>query len=259
MRLARDHLTADGPRVVLLHAGVADRRAWRDVAPELHAMGADVLAYDRRGFGETPASAEPFRHVDDLLGLLDGPAWLVGNSMGGAIALDAALLAPDAVAGLVLIAPAVSGAPEDAIENLDPDTRRIVAGDHGRRRGGRHRCGQPPRGAPVARRTVVARGPGPRRRARAGTRDERGRAALRRRGGRRGERRRRMVAPRGDPRSGDGRLGRARRAGRPGRLPRARAAPRRRPSGGPPSRAWRTCPRSSGRTSSSTSSPTRRG
>jgi len=126
MRLARDHLPADGPHVVLLHAGVADRRVWRDVAPGLHAMGADVLAYDRRGFGETPASDEGFRHVDDLVGLLDGPAWLVGNSMGGAISLDAALVAPEMVAGLVLIAPAVSGAPEDPLESLDPDTRRII-------------------------------------------------------------------------------------------------------------------------------------
>jgi len=126
VRLAQDHWEADGPRVVLLHAGVADRRCWRDVAAALHERGADVLAYDRRGFGETPASEEPFRHVDDLLGLLDGPAWLVGNSMGGQVALDAALEAPDRVAGLVLVAPAVSGAPEPPIEALDPDTRRIV-------------------------------------------------------------------------------------------------------------------------------------
>jgi pimeloyl-ACP methyl ester carboxylesterase len=72
--LAQDRLRADGPRVVLLHAGVADRRAWRDVAPALHARGADVLAYDRRGFGETPAAQDAFRHVDDLLDLLDEPA-----------------------------------------------------------------------------------------------------------------------------------------------------------------------------------------
>jgi pimeloyl-ACP methyl ester carboxylesterase len=118
--LAHDHLTGDGPAVVLLHAGVADRRAWRDVAPALHARGADVLAYDRRGFGETRATAEPFRHVDDLLGLLDRPAWLVGNSQGGLISLDAALLEPERVAGLVLIAPAVSGAPELPVGELDP-------------------------------------------------------------------------------------------------------------------------------------------
>jgi pimeloyl-ACP methyl ester carboxylesterase len=126
--LAQDHLEADGPRVVLLHAGVADRRVWRDVAPALHARGLDVLAYDRRGFGETPASTEPFSHVDDLLGLLDEPAWLVGNSMGGAIALDAALAAPEKVAGLVLIAPAVTGAPETDLDHLHPDVSRIVRG-----------------------------------------------------------------------------------------------------------------------------------
>jgi pimeloyl-ACP methyl ester carboxylesterase len=124
--LALERLAADGPRVVLLHAGVADRRVWRDVAPALHARGADVLAYDRRGFGETPPPDGPFRHVDDLLGLLDGPAWLVGNSMGGALALDAALLAPEKVAGLVLIAPAVSGAPEPDPDHLDPQTARLV-------------------------------------------------------------------------------------------------------------------------------------
>jgi pimeloyl-ACP methyl ester carboxylesterase len=124
--LALDHLTADGPRVVLLHAGVADRRSWRDVARELHERGADVLVPDRRGFGETPASGEPFRHVDDLLELLDGPAWLVGSSMGGALALDTALEAPDRVAGLVLIAPAVSGAPETPLESLDPETAQVI-------------------------------------------------------------------------------------------------------------------------------------
>ena len=126
MALAHDHLTADGPHVALLHAGVADRRVWRDVAPALHALGADVLTVDRRGFGETPAGDGTFRHVDDLLAMLDGPTWLVGNSMGGALALDAALLAPGQVAGLVLIASAVSGAPEGSLESLDPDTARII-------------------------------------------------------------------------------------------------------------------------------------
>jgi pimeloyl-ACP methyl ester carboxylesterase len=83
-------------------------------------------------------STAPFTHVDDLLAVLDreeaGQAWLVGASAGGGLALDAALLAPDRVAGLVLIGTAVSGAPEP---ELDPDTQRfdvlldaaIAAGD----------------------------------------------------------------------------------------------------------------------------------
>ena len=76
-----------------------------------------------------PPATEPFRHVDDLLAVLDAvspdaPAWLVGSSMGGEVALDAAVEAPDRVAGLVLIAPAVSGDPE-------PDEEAYVAATGG--------------------------------------------------------------------------------------------------------------------------------
>ncbi len=62
--------------VALLHAGVADRRAWRGVAARLAAAGHAAVAYDRRGFGDTPPGTAPFRHVDDLLAVLDaaGPA-----------------------------------------------------------------------------------------------------------------------------------------------------------------------------------------
>jgi pimeloyl-ACP methyl ester carboxylesterase len=124
--LVGEQWEGDGPAVVLLHAGVADRRVWHDVAPRLDGP---VVAYDRRGFGETPASSEPFTHVEDLLAVtdatVDGPAWLVGNSQGGRIALDTALTAPERVAGLVLISPAVSGAPEEG--ELEPDTARLDA------------------------------------------------------------------------------------------------------------------------------------
>jgi len=123
--LVGERWEGEGTPVVLLHAGVADRRSWYEVAERLTAP---VIAYDRRGFGETPPSPEPFTHLDDLLALLratvDGPAWLVGNSMGGALALDAALVAPENIAGLVLIAPAVNGQPEP--EELDPDSMAIV-------------------------------------------------------------------------------------------------------------------------------------
>ncbi len=122
---------AGAPPVVLLHAGVADRRGLRGLAERLAAAGRTVVAYDRRGFGDTPPGAEAFSHLDDLLGVLDaaggGPAWLVGSSMGGALALDAALAAPDRVAGLVLLAPAVSGAPEPEEADLDPATAAIAA------------------------------------------------------------------------------------------------------------------------------------
>jgi pimeloyl-ACP methyl ester carboxylesterase len=113
----------EGTPLVLLHAGVADRRVWRDVVPRLRAP---VIAYDRRGFGETPPGPEGFTHLADLLAVLDatadGPVWLVGNSMGGALALEAAVSAPERFAGLVLIAPGVEGMPEP--EELDEQMRR---------------------------------------------------------------------------------------------------------------------------------------
>ena len=105
-----------GDPVVFLHAAVCDSRMWR---AQLDAVGAShrAIAYDRRGFGETRAEKEDFSAVADLLAVIDAagngaPAILVGCSQGGRVALDAALLHPSRVRALVLIAPAVSGAPE---------------------------------------------------------------------------------------------------------------------------------------------------
>jgi pimeloyl-ACP methyl ester carboxylesterase len=128
--LAADHLPGQGPPIVLLHAGVADRRAWTRGASEPADRGFDVVSYARRGFGATPVAGVP-DHVADLREVLrqgaDRPAWLVGNSQGGRIALDLALTDPESVAGLVLIAPAVSGAPDPGDDELDPGTLRIDA------------------------------------------------------------------------------------------------------------------------------------
>jgi len=111
------------PVLVFLHAGVCDRRSFYGVIERLDGFGTTV-AYDRRGYGETPPAAGDFSHLADLDRLLTSLApdavWLVGSSMGGGLALDAALTMPDRVAGVVLLAPAVSGAPE-AVE-LDDDT-----------------------------------------------------------------------------------------------------------------------------------------
>ena len=104
-----------GKPLIFLHAGVADRRMW---CPQIDTLKNyfQTVIYDRRGFGETTCLDEAFSHVDDLrqvikqLGLTD--VVLIGCSQGGRIALDFALAYPHQVAALVLIAPAVSGAPE---------------------------------------------------------------------------------------------------------------------------------------------------
>src|SRR6478672_5484744 len=123
--LAGERWPGGSPTVLLLHEGVADRRGWAQVAgllaPEL-----TVVAYDRRGYGQTPPGTEPFSHLDDLLAVIThasaGPVWLAGASAGGGLALDAALAAPGRVAGLVVMGTAVSGAPEP---ELDAATKRF--------------------------------------------------------------------------------------------------------------------------------------
>jgi pimeloyl-ACP methyl ester carboxylesterase len=102
-----------GPVVIMLHAGVADRRMWRGAMAAL-ARRRRVAAYDRRGFGETRTPDEPFQHVGDLEAVIrqlgDPQPALVGCSQGGRVAIDHALERPDAVAALVLVSSAVGGA-----------------------------------------------------------------------------------------------------------------------------------------------------
>jgi pimeloyl-ACP methyl ester carboxylesterase len=115
-----------GPALVFLHAGVADKRMWRD---QMAAFGGShrVVAYDRRGFGETRYKPETFSHMQDLRAVLDKlgieQANLVGCSQGGRFAVDFTLAYPKRVAKLVLVAPAIGGAPQpeelpDDIDNL---------------------------------------------------------------------------------------------------------------------------------------------
>jgi pimeloyl-ACP methyl ester carboxylesterase len=117
-----------GAAAILLHAGVADRRMWRETLAHL-AMDHLAAAYDRRGFGETTSPDEPFRHIDDLEAVLDhlgcARASLIGCSQGGRIAIDYALARPERVAALVLVAPAVTGAPEP--ERYPPAIATLLA------------------------------------------------------------------------------------------------------------------------------------
>ncbi len=95
--------------VLLIHAGIADRSMWQPQIGALEAVGHRVLAPDLRGFGERPLEPAPFSYVRDVEALLDGPANVVGNSLGGRVALELAVLRPDLVERLVVIAPGMPG------------------------------------------------------------------------------------------------------------------------------------------------------
>jgi len=110
---------AGAARFVLLHDYAFNSYTYEEVAPELASHGGAV-AFDRPGFGLTerplPAGGTyevgydpytPEAQVRLTVGLLDAfgqdEAILVGNGMGGRVALEVALAHPERVAGLVLI------------------------------------------------------------------------------------------------------------------------------------------------------------
>jgi len=91
--------------VLLIHAGVCDSRQWERQL----ALLPDAIAPDLPGFGDTPEPEGEFSVVDDLAALLDGPAAVVGNSLGGRVALQLALARPDLVERLLLVSPGLPG------------------------------------------------------------------------------------------------------------------------------------------------------
>jgi pimeloyl-ACP methyl ester carboxylesterase len=106
-----------GPDVVLLHAVTSNLAVWLFInLIDVLARDYRVTAYDLRGHGAsavTPTGytsaemAEDFRHLHEGLGL--GPACLVGHSFGAVVALHAAVLYPERVAGLILSDPYFPG------------------------------------------------------------------------------------------------------------------------------------------------------
>ncbi len=99
-----------GPDVVLLHAVTANMAVWM-VSNLVDTLARDyrVTAYDLRGHGLSAATptgytsadmAEDFRGLHAALGLK--PAYLIGHSFGGVVAMHAAAAHPDRVRGMIL-------------------------------------------------------------------------------------------------------------------------------------------------------------
>lgn len=98
-----------GPPVVLIHAGIADRRMWHPQWQSLTAQR-DAVRLDLRGYGEsTTRPTGALSPVDDVLAALAeldiGRCHLVGASFGAGVAVEVALTRPEKVDSLLLCAP----------------------------------------------------------------------------------------------------------------------------------------------------------
>ena len=124
-----------GRALLLLHAGVNNMAVW-DAQMDAFSPHYRTVRYDYRGWGETVETPGQFSDHEDLRGLLDhlsiDTAVLLGNSHGGAIALDFALAYPERTTALVLVAPGLPGydfTSEGIAETREMMIAKFEAGD----------------------------------------------------------------------------------------------------------------------------------
>lgn len=102
----------DGPPLLLIHAGIVDRRMWDEVMPAF-AERYRTIRFDLRGYGETPLPDGPFVYGADARGLLHSlgvdRAHVVAVSIGGHVALDMAIAHPELIDRLVVVSPGLAG------------------------------------------------------------------------------------------------------------------------------------------------------
>ncbi|QFZ93126.2 alpha/beta fold hydrolase [Synechococcus elongatus] len=94
--------------LVFIHGWLLSRSYWQPLIAQLRSHWG-CLSYDLRGFGESTANPDqghsPVDYAEDLIDLLTAlnlqRVWLVGHSLGGTIALWAARLCPERIAGVI--------------------------------------------------------------------------------------------------------------------------------------------------------------
>lgn len=98
--------------VVLVHDGIAHSAVWDGVWPAF-CKQFHTIRYDRRGYGRSAVTTQPYFETDDLQALLDHlqvkRAMLIGSSHGGAVAINFSLAHPALVEQLVLVGAVVDG------------------------------------------------------------------------------------------------------------------------------------------------------
>ena len=108
-------MAGSGDPLVLIHGHTLDTRMWDDQF-EPFARHYRVIRYDMRGYGKSALpTAESYAPADDLMALLRHlglrSAHILGQSRGGAVAIDFALTYPEATASLIAVDAVLRGFP----------------------------------------------------------------------------------------------------------------------------------------------------
>lgn len=122
-----------GPTLLIVHGGTGDRRRWKPLLP-LFASHFTVCAMDRRGHGDSEAGSNyslnaEFADVAAVVKSLSGPVSVLGHSIGGVCALEAAFLTKK-ISHLVLYEPPLQDLDHTAV--ADRMEKLINAGDRER-------------------------------------------------------------------------------------------------------------------------------
>ena len=108
-----------GHPLLLIHAGIADRRMWDDQFAAF-AERFRVVRYDTRGYGMSRTEATAFANRQDVADLLRHlgieRAHVIGVSRGGQIAVDFTLECPEMVSALIPTAAGLSGYEHQPVE-----------------------------------------------------------------------------------------------------------------------------------------------
>ena len=137
-RIAWRRMSGNGPTVLWLSGFASDMTGTKaeTLARWATARGQDYLRFDYFGHGASSGDfgdgtitrwrADALQVLDELL---EGPAVLVGSSMGGWIACLVAMARRERIAGLVLIAPAADFTQALIWPNLTPAQQRQIETD----------------------------------------------------------------------------------------------------------------------------------
>lgn len=109
-----------GPSLLIVHGGSGDRKRWVPLLP-LFASQFSVCAIDRRGHGESePGPKYSLRkESEDVIAAVNsqpGPVFVLGHSIGGVFALEAALMTKK-ISKLVLYEPPLQDLDHTAVAN----------------------------------------------------------------------------------------------------------------------------------------------